>query len=102
MFIVNDFYQLKFIELPLGLFILFIIYGHRISEVRANFHRVMFPVAVFVITDIQLHIFLTAETGYYLYAIFNQAISMLLIALGLRFTTKILLLIYIRTYAEID
>jgi len=93
-FIVNDFYQLKFIELPLGLSILFIIYGHRISEVRANFHRVMFPVAVFVITDIQLHIFLTAETGYYLYAIFNQAISMLLIALGLRFTTKILLLIY--------
>jgi diguanylate cyclase (GGDEF)-like protein len=93
-FIVNDFYQLKFIELPLGLSILFIIYGHRISEVRANFHRVMFPVAVFVITDIQLHIFLTAETGYYLYAIFNQAISMLLIALGLRFTTKVLLLIY--------
>ncbi len=93
-FTANNFYQLKFIEVPLGLCILFIIYGHRIAGVRAHFHRVMFPVAAFVITDIQLHIFLTAETGYHMYAIFNQVISMLLIALGLRFTTKVLLLLY--------
>lgn len=93
-FTANNFYQLKFIEIPLGLSILFIIYGNRITGVREHFHRVMFPVAAFIITDIQLHIFLTTDTGYYMYAIFNQTISMLLIAIGLRFTTKVLLLLY--------
>lgn len=93
-FIADHFQQLKFIELPLGLSILFIIYGNRISGVREHFHRVMFPVAAFQIITIHLHIFLTADTGYNTFAIINQTISMLLIALGLRFTTKILLILF--------
>lgn len=91
----NNFYLLKFIQIPIGFSILFIIYGHQIASVRKHFHRVMFPVAAFQIISLHLHIFLTIETSYYIYAIANQMISMLLIALGLRFTTKILLFLYV-------
>lgn len=94
-FTADDFYQLKFIEIPLGISILFIIYGNRIKGVREHFHRVMFPVAAFQIITIHLHIFLTTNTNYYTFAIINQTISMLLIALGLRFSTKILLVLYV-------
>lgn len=94
LFVADHFHILKFIEIPLGLSILFIIYGHRISGVREHFHRVMFPVAVFQITIIHLLISLSTDSGYYIYAVFNQMITMLLIALGIRFTTKILALIY--------
>ena len=95
LFIADNFLQLKYVEIPLGASILFIIYGNRIPGVRDHFHRVMFPVAVFQIMTVQLHIFLSAETGYLMFAILNQIISMLLIALGLRFTTKVLTLIYL-------
>jgi len=95
LFTAEDFQLLKFVEIPLGISILFIIYGHRIAGVRAHFHRVMFPVATFQITLIHLHIFLASDSGYYIYAIINQMICMLLVALGLRFTTKVQALIYV-------
>jgi hypothetical protein len=92
-FIADNFQLLKFIEIPLGISILFIIYGNRTSGVREHFHRVMFPAATFQIIATHLHIFLTTNTGYYTFAIINQTISILLIALGLRSTTKVLLIL---------
>ncbi|RZU48017.1 diguanylate cyclase (GGDEF)-like protein [Fluviicoccus keumensis] len=91
---VQDYLQLKFIEIPLGVTILFIIFGHRIPVVRRHFHRVMFPVALFQLITIQLHILISAGNGYFLYSILNLLICMLLIALGLRFTFKVLLALY--------
>ena len=43
---------------------------------------------------INLLIFQSSNSGYYIYAIINQMISMLLVALGLRFTTRVLTLLY--------
>ncbi|HEX5361522.1 MAG TPA: diguanylate cyclase, partial [Fluviicoccus sp.] len=59
-----------------------------------RFHRVMFPVALFQLTAIQLHIQMSAGNGYFLYSVLNLLICMLLIALGLRFTFKMLLALY--------
>jgi diguanylate cyclase (GGDEF)-like protein len=86
--------QVKAFEIPLGLSILFIIYGHHIPIVRANFHRVMFPVALLQLIALQWHIQLSAANGYLLYAILNLLVCLLLIALGLRFTFKVLLLLF--------
>ncbi|HEX5277757.1 MAG TPA: diguanylate cyclase [Fluviicoccus sp.] len=93
-FSAQDYLQLKLVELPLGLTILFIIFGHRIPFVRRRFHRVMFPVALFQLTAIQLHIQMSAGNDYFLYSVLNLLICMLLIALGLRFTFKVLLALY--------
>ncbi|HEX5360554.1 MAG TPA: hypothetical protein VFW49_05620, partial [Fluviicoccus sp.] len=81
-FSAQNYLQMKFIEVPLGLTILFIIFGHRIPAVRRRFHRVMFPVALFQLTAIQLHIQMSAGNGYFLYSVLNLLICMLLIALG--------------------
>lgn len=94
LFIADHFHILKFIEIPLGLSILFIIYGHQVAGIREHFHRVMFPVAVFQITIIHLLISLSTDSGYFIYAVFNQMMTMLLIALGIRFTTQVLAFIY--------
>ena len=91
----NNFQLLKFVQAPVGAAILFIIYGPLIPIVRKNFHRVMFPISVLQIIAIQQHIFMSAGTGYYIYAIFNQMITMLLVALGLRFATPVLLVHYV-------
>ena len=90
----DHFLLLKFVEFPVGATILFIIYGNRIPRVHAHFHQVMFPAATFQIVLINLLIFQSSNSGYYIYAIINQMISMLLVALGLRFTTRVLTLLY--------
>jgi diguanylate cyclase (GGDEF)-like protein len=90
----DHFLLLKFVEFPVGATILFIIYGNRIPRVHAHFHQVMFPAATFQIVLINLLIFQSSDSGYYIYAIINQMISMLLVALGLRFTTRVLTLLY--------
>ncbi len=95
----DNFLQLKFVEIPLGLSILFIILGPGIPSVRAYFHRVMFPVAVFQVSVLVIHIFLTAPTGYYLYAVMNLVFSILLIALGLRFRSRSLAVLLVAAAA---
>jgi diguanylate cyclase (GGDEF)-like protein len=89
-------YQLiRLIYVPVGAAILFIIYGNRIPWVHRHFHAVMFPVCVLQIVLILQHVFQASGNAYYEYAVYNLMITLLLVALGLRFFTPVLLLLYV-------
>ncbi len=82
-------YQLiRLIYVPVGAAILFIIYGNRIPWVHRHFHAVMFPVCVLQIVLILQHVFQATGNAYYEYAVYNLMITLLLVALGLRFSRR--------------
>jgi diguanylate cyclase (GGDEF)-like protein len=91
----NHFLLFKYVYFPVGAAILFILYGSRLPWVRRHFHKAMFPVSLMQMVLIQQHIFMSDGNAYYDYAVYNQMITMLLIALGLRFSTPVLLLFYL-------
>ena len=90
----NHYFLLKYIYGPVGLGILFIIYGPTLDWVKRHYHHVMLAVSTFQIIAIQEHIFLSVGTGYYAFAVYNQMICLLLVALGLRFPTPMLVAQY--------
>lgn len=92
--IADNYWLVRTIFGPVGVSILFVLYGSRIPWVRTHFHLAMFPVSLVQLVLIQQHIFIANGEGYYDYAVYNLMITLLLVALGLRFFTPVLLLLY--------
>ncbi len=92
--IADNYWLARTIFGPVGVSILFVLYGSRIPWVRTHFHLAMFPVSLMQLVLIQQHIFIANGEGYYDYAVYNLMITLLLVALGLRFFTPVLLLLY--------
>ncbi|HEX5359704.1 MAG TPA: diguanylate cyclase [Fluviicoccus sp.] len=91
----RDYLLIKAIYAPVGALILFIIFGNRLPWVQRRFHTVMFPVSLIQIVLIQQHVFQATGNDYYEYATYNLMITLLLVALGLRFATPVLLGLYL-------
>lgn len=91
----RDYLLIKTIYAPVGALILFIIFGNRLPWVHRRFHAVMFPVSLIQIVLIQQHVFQATGNSYYEYATYNLMITLLLVALGLRFATPVLLGLYL-------